>query len=77
MNVLRISLKHFLRLYFEIFRPNLNKALVDADGRKGAYPPFDSVLMFKILVIQTLNNLSDEHAEYLISGLACLHPVLC
>lgn len=30
-------------------------------------PPFDVVLMFKILVIQTLNNLSGERAEYLIN----------
>ncbi len=29
--------------------------------------PFDPVLMFKILVIQTLNNLSDERREYLIN----------
>ena len=31
-------------------------------GRK----PFDAVLMFKVLVLQTLYNLSDEQAEYLI-----------
>ena len=52
---------------FEAFRPDLDKALVYADGSKGGRPPFDPVLMFKILVIQTLNNLSDERTEYLIN----------
>ncbi|WP_317216105.1 transposase, partial [Gluconobacter sp. GP1] len=51
---------------FEAFRPDLDKALAYADGSKGGRPPFDPVLMFKILVIQTLNNLSDERTEYLI-----------
>ncbi|ARW11975.1 hypothetical protein NBRC3299_2604 [Acetobacter pasteurianus NBRC 3299] len=44
---------------FEVFRPDLELALVYSDGSKGGRPPFDPVLMFKILVIQTLNNLSD------------------
>ena len=52
---------------FEVFRPELNKSLVYSDGSKGGRPPFDPVLMFKILVIQTLNNLSDERTEYLIN----------
>ncbi len=52
---------------FEAFRPDLDKALAYADGSKGGRPPFDPLLMFKILVIQTLNNLSDERTEYLIN----------
>ena len=52
---------------FEAFRPDLDTALAYADGGKGGRPPFDPVLMFKILVIQTLNNLSDERTEYLIN----------
>ncbi|BAK82470.1 IS5 family transposase [Komagataeibacter medellinensis] len=52
---------------FEVFRPDLDRALAYADGSKGGRPPFDPVLMFKILVIQTLNNLSDERTEYLIN----------
>ncbi|BCI66616.1 IS5 family transposase ISMac22 [Acetobacter aceti] len=52
---------------FEVFRPDLDKALSYSDGRKGGRPPFDPVLMFKILVIQTLNTLSDERTEYLIN----------
>ena len=62
------QLKAFSRTVdFEVFRPELNKALVYSDGSKGGRPPFDPVLMFKILVIQTLNNLSDERTEYLIN----------
>jgi hypothetical protein len=52
---------------FEVFRPELNKAMAYSDGSKGGRPPFDAVLLFKILVIQTLNNLSDERTEYLIN----------
>ncbi|KXV03123.1 transposase, partial [Acetobacter cerevisiae] len=52
---------------FEVFRPDLDKALAYSDGSKGGRPPFDPVLMFKILVIQTLNTLSDERTEYLIN----------
>lgn len=50
-----------------MFRSDLEKALAYSDGSKGGRPPFDPVLMFKILVIQTLNNLSDERTEYLIN----------
>jgi hypothetical protein len=52
---------------FEVFRPNLNQALAYSNGSKGGRPPFDVPLMFKILVIQTLKNLSDERTEYLIN----------
>jgi transposase, IS5 family len=52
---------------FEMFRPDLMTALNYSDGTKGGRPPFDPVLMFKILVIQAQNNLSDERAEFLIN----------
>ena len=52
---------------FEAFRPELNAALTYSDGTQGGRPPFDPVMMFKILVIQTTNNLSDERAEFLIN----------
>ena len=52
---------------FEVFRPELNAALSYADRTEGGRPPFDPVLMFKILVIQATNNLSDERAEFLIN----------
>ncbi len=52
---------------FEIFRPELNAALAYSDGTQGGRSPFDPVMMFKILVIQTANNLSDERSEFLIN----------
>ena len=54
-------------LDFEIFRPELDAALTYSDGARGGRPPFDPVMMFKILVIQATNNLSDERAEFLIN----------
>ena len=38
-----------------------------SDGAKGGRPPFDPVMMFKILVIQGANALCDERAEFLIN----------
>ena len=52
---------------FEIFRADLDRALGYCAGARGGRPPFDPVLMFKILVIQAANNLSDERAEFLIN----------
>jgi transposase len=52
---------------FEMFRGDLDQALSYADGTQGGRPPFDPVMMFKILVIQATNNLSDERTEYLIN----------
>jgi transposase, IS5 family len=52
---------------FEMFRPALVAALNYSDGARGGRPPFDPVLMFKILVIQAQNNLSDDRAEFLIN----------
>nr|WP_256442347.1 hypothetical protein [Acetobacter persici] len=41
-------MKHFPGLWiFEVFRPELNKALAYSDGSKGGRPPFDPVLVFQ------------------------------
>jgi IS5 family transposase len=52
---------------FEMFRPELLKALSYSDGSQGGRPPFDPVMMFKVLVIQAANTLSDERTEFLIN----------
>jgi transposase, IS5 family len=52
---------------FEIFRSELEIALSYSDGAKGGRPPCDPVMMFKILLIQAHNNLSDERTEFLIN----------
>src|SRR5688572_17511501 len=49
---------------FELFRPELERAVPRADRSQGGRPPFDHVLMFKALVLQTQNNLSDERTEF-------------
>src|SRR3982074_2773306 len=54
-------------LDFEIFRSELDAALAYSDGAQGGRPPFDPVMMFKVLVIQAANNLSDERAEFLFN----------
>jgi transposase, IS5 family len=51
---------------FELFRPALKRALRRSDRGKGGRPPFDAVLMFKILVLQALYNLSDDQTEFQI-----------
>ena len=51
---------------FEAFRYRLDKALKRADRTKGGRPPHDAVLMFKVLVLPALYNLSDEQAEFMI-----------
>ncbi len=45
---------------FEVFRGPLIVALRRSDRGKGGRPPFDPVMMFKILVLQALYSLSDE-----------------
>ena len=52
---------------FEMFRADLVAALGYSVGAQGARPPFDPVMMFEILVIQAMDNLSDERAEFLIN----------
>jgi IS5 family transposase len=51
---------------FELFRPDLEKAVPRSDGSKGGRPPFDHVFMFKVLVLQASHSLADERTEYLI-----------
>jgi hypothetical protein len=49
---------------FEALRAGLETALPRADRSRGGRPPYDAVLMFRILVLQTLYTLSDEQTEY-------------
>src|SRR2546421_5826022 len=47
-------------------RADLEAAVPRADRSRGGRPPFDHVLMFKVLLLQTMHGLSDERCEYLI-----------
>jgi hypothetical protein len=49
---------------FEVFRDELERALLRSDRAKGGRPPYDVVLMFRLLVLQTLDTLPDEQTEY-------------
>jgi transposase, IS5 family len=69
---------------FELFRPELEAALDRADRSRGGRPPYDAVLMFRVLVLQTLYTLSDDQTEYQLrdrlsfmrfAGLALHDPV--
>ena len=51
---------------FELFRPDLAGAVPRADRSNGGRPPFDHVLMFKVLILQASHSLSDERTEVLI-----------
>ena len=51
---------------FEIFRAELQRAVPRADRAKGGRPPYDPVLMFKVLILQSSHSLSDERTENLV-----------
>ena len=51
---------------WEAFRPSLNGVHEKARKSNAGAKPIDVVLMFKILVLQQLHNLSDERIEYQI-----------
>lgn len=51
---------------WELFRPLLTEALGKENNNKGCRPPYDFILMFKVLILQRYYNISDEQAEYQI-----------
>ena len=52
---------------WEMFRPKLEKVFKKEAKGAGGRPPYDYVLLFKILVLQRIYNLSDEQTEYQIN----------
>ncbi len=52
---------------WEMFRPVLQQAFQKERKGPGGRPPYDYVMMFKILVLQKLYKLSDDQAEYQIN----------
>ena len=49
---------------FKIFRPKLLETLAYGDHAKGGRPPWDPVLMLKVLIIQRYHDLSEEETEF-------------
>lgn len=52
---------------FEMFRQILEDNLTIGAKAPGGRPPYDYVLMFKIMILQRYYNLSDEQAEFQIN----------
>ena len=44
-----------------------NKVFVKENKGKGGRPPYDYLLMFKIVILQKMYNLSDDQTEYQIN----------
>lgn len=52
---------------WEVFKKSLDEAIPRSKRRKGGRPPYNNILMFKILVIKRLFNLSFEQTEFQIN----------
>ena len=52
---------------WNIFLPTLKRAFRKAAKGPGGRPPYDYLMMFKILVLQRIYNLSDDQTEYQIN----------
>lgn len=52
---------------WEQFRPILATVLKKEPKGAGGRPPYDCILMFKILILQRIYNLSDDQTEYQIN----------
>lgn len=53
---------------WEIFRPELKRVFraIEKDESKGGRPPYDYVMMFKVLILQQLYSIADERTEFAI-----------
>jgi IS5 family transposase len=54
------------KINWEVFRPLLEGIFKKEDKGIGGRPPFEYLLMFKILILQRYYNLSDDQTEYQI-----------
>ena len=61
------SLERLKIIDFESFRPTLTEGLKKERKSRAGRPAFDNVMMFKILILQRLFNLSDDQTEYQIT----------
>ena len=51
---------------FESFREMITERLDYEHNPRGEHPPFDPVVMFKILILQSMHNLSDAKTGYMV-----------
>ena len=52
---------------WEVFRETIRRRVRKEDYSKGGRPPLDEILMFKTMLVQDWNNLSDDNTEYMIN----------
>ena len=52
---------------FEMFRALLEESMSKEPQGSGGRPPYDYVMMFKIMILQRFYNISDEQVEYQIN----------
>lgn len=52
---------------WEHFRPIIDDSLIVEAKGPGGRPPYDSILKFKMLILQRLYNISDEQLEYQVN----------
>ncbi|MBN2824756.1 MAG: transposase, partial [Campylobacterales bacterium] len=52
---------------WELFRKPIEEALYVKPKGLGGRPPFDKVMLFKILILQRYYNLSDDQTEFQIN----------
>jgi IS5 family transposase len=52
---------------WEIFRLTLNKVFQKEERGIGGRPPWDYILMFKIILLQSLYSIADDKTEYMIN----------
>ena len=55
------------KINFEIFRGVLEKTFKNTPRGPGGRPPFDLVMMFKVLILQRTYNLSDARTQFTIN----------
>ncbi|HQO03662.1 MAG TPA: IS5 family transposase [Spirochaetota bacterium] len=52
---------------WEAFRPIIEQSITEPVKGPGGRPPYDSILKFKMLILQRLYNISDEQLEYQVN----------
>ena len=67
LNKLGDSLEKLKIIDLEMFRPELTNALWKEEKGPGGRPPYDYVMLFKILVLQRIYNISDDQTEFQIN----------
>ena len=69
LNAAKVLVRLSSQIDWEVFRAELETIRPKERKSNAGRKPFDVILMFKIMVLQSLYNLSDEQAEFQIKVL--------